>query len=124
MTVSMGEVQSDPELQSLINDYDINCWMGPLSHIVTYALREDGLFNVIALAPDCLPPSQFSGKATIEEIQQLFAGWDPRLSKLFSLSKHALTWKLQDSKEMGSWSSAQGTFTLLGDACHATLPYL
>ena len=124
MTLSIKDVQSDPDLQSLIADYDINCWMGPLSHVVTYALREDGLFNVIALAPDCLPSDQFSGKATVKDVQQLFTGWDPRLSKLFGLSEYALMWKLQDSEEMGSWSSAQHTFTLLGDACHATLPYL
>ena len=124
MTVSMKDVQSRSELQPLLDGYDINCWMGPLAHIVTYALREDGLFNVIALAPDCLPPKRLNKTATTEEVKQLFTGWDPKLLALFDLSERALTWKLQDCEEMTSWTSAQRTFTLLGDACHTTLPYL
>jgi len=33
-------------------------------------------------------------------------------------------WRLQNSEEMDIWCAREGTFALLGDACHATLPYL
>ena len=124
LTVTTKDVQSHEELKPLLDGYDINCWMGPSSHIVTYALREDGLFNVIALAPDILPPGSLTGTTAVGDVKKLFAEWDPKILSLISLSERALTWKLQDCMEMTSWSSAQRTFTLLGDACHATLPYL
>lgn len=38
----------------------------------------------------------------------------------------ASKWRLMNSEEMDSWSHPlhPGNFVLLGDACHATLPYL
>ena len=33
-------------------------------------------------------------------------------------------WRLQNSRELATWTHPSGTFTLLGDSCHATLPYL
>ena len=56
-----------------------------------------------------------------------FAGWDPRLCKLVSLNsaQSVLKWRLCIRPGLDpTWSHPSGAFTMLGDAVHATLPYL
>jgi salicylate hydroxylase len=47
-----------------------------------------------------------------------------RITKLLHLSDTADKWKLCIRQELEQWSHPSGTFTLLGDAVHATLPYM
>jgi 2-polyprenyl-6-methoxyphenol hydroxylase-like FAD-dependent oxidoreductase len=55
-----------------------------------------------------------------------FATWDPKFRKLLSLVDTCLKWKLSNSdpSALATWVHPHGTFCLLGDAAHATLPYL
>ena len=61
-----------------------------------------------------------------EEMRATFSNWDPKLKKLLSLVDSCLKWKLQNSdpSSLPTWVHPHGTFCLLGDAAHATLPYL
>jgi salicylate hydroxylase len=63
-----------------------------------------------------------SQKADIAEMLAIFKDWDPKLQALLSIVQESSKWKLQNSTEMARWS--KGKFVLMGDACHATLPYL
>jgi len=47
-----------------------------------------------------------------------------RIGKLLALCESVYKWKLCIREELPNWSHHSGTFTLLGDAAHATLPYL
>lgn len=49
---------------------------------------------------------------------------DIRIPKLLSMCESVSKWKLQIRLGMDSWSHPSGSFTMLGDAVHATLPYL
>jgi salicylate hydroxylase len=59
-------------------------------------------------------------------MRAFFGEWDPKLKKLLSLVDICLKWKLQNSdpSALATWVHPHGTFCLLGDAAHATLPYL
>jgi salicylate hydroxylase len=57
-------------------------------------------------------------------MRNLFKDWDPRIGKLLSHCETVQKWKLCIRHELPEWSHPSGTFTLLGDAVHATLPYL
>lgn len=47
-----------------------------------------------------------------------------RIPKLLKLCEQVHKWKLCIREGMDSWYHPSGTFVLLGDAVHATLPYL
>jgi len=47
-----------------------------------------------------------------------------RIGKLLALCESVYKWKLCIREELPKWSHPSGTFTLPGDAAHATLPYL
>ncbi|MCJ1310762.1 hypothetical protein MMC25_004429 [Agyrium rufum] len=124
IVVKMTDLEKESDLLSLTDGFNINCWMGPDAHLVCYQLKDGGFYNVVVICPDTMPSGQDMGRASSEELMSRFQGWDPRLLKLFGLAQPVLKWRLQDSVEMIAWSSPNKKLILLGDACHATLPYL
>lgn len=131
-------MREDPELRSFIEQPQVNYWIGPKKHAVNYVLRGKAasaekyvddphlLFNMVLLVPDDLPADGANTlEGNIEEMRAHFADWDPRIPKLLSLCDSVLKWRLMIRPGLEpSWSHPSGAFTMLGDAVHATLPYL
>lgn len=113
-----------PDLRDLAEKPAINYWMGPHGHIVCYLLQGGGLYNVVLICPDNMPKKLNTAKADLQEMRDFFENWEPRLKTLLGLVQDTSKWRLMNSEEMDSWSHPSGKFVLLGDACHATLPYL
>lgn len=124
ITVPAEIMRAHPLLTDLVETPNINFWMGPDSHVVSYLLKGGNLYNIVLACPDNLPEFINQQKADLQEMHDLFKTWDPKLRALLELCKDTSKWRLQNSKEMKTWSHPSGRFTLLGDACHATLPYL
>lgn len=122
--VKAEDMRSHPSLRDLVEKPAVNYWLGPHAHVVCYLLKEGGLYNIVLICPDNLPEMVNTAKADLQEMRDFFQQWDPRLKLLLSMVQETDKWRLQNSREMKSWSHPSGKFTLLGDACHATLPYL
>ncbi|KAI9739654.1 MAG: hypothetical protein M1834_006372 [Cirrosporium novae-zelandiae] len=118
------KMRDDPELAKFVEDPQVNYWMGPDAHAVNYVLRGGELFNMVLLVPDDMPHGARTLCGNVDEMRDLFKDWDPRIPKLLSLCTSVDKWKLCIRKGIANWSHPSGTFTLLGDAVHATLPYL
>ncbi|KAF2836188.1 FAD binding domain-containing protein [Patellaria atrata CBS 101060] len=126
LLLSTSAMLQDPELAPLVTDPQVNYWVGPSAHAVNYVLRGGKLFNMVLLVPDDIPPDGPSTLAgNVDEMRALFADWDPRIPKLLALCESVHKWRLCIRPALEpSWSHPSGAFTLLGDAVHATLPYL
>ena len=122
--IKADDMKKHPDLRELAEKPAINYWMGPYSHVVCYLLQGGGLYNIVLVCPDNLPRMMNTTKADLQEMREFFAGWDPQLRTLLGLVQETMKWRLLNSEEMESWSHPSGNFALLGDACHATLPYL
>nr|ANB32222.1 4-hydroxybenzoate decarboxylase [Boreostereum vibrans] len=122
--VKAEDMKKHDSLRELVEHPSINHWMGPNSHVVCYLLKGGGLYNIVLACPDDLPELVNTAKADLKEMRERFEGWDPRLTLLLSLVQETSKWRLQNSEEMDKWSHESGKFVLMGDACHATLPYL
>ncbi|KAI9712613.1 MAG: hypothetical protein M1812_006793 [Candelaria pacifica] len=122
--VKAEDMKKHADLIELTERPVINYWMGPDAHAVCYLLQGGGLYNIVLLCPDNLPEMVNTAKADLQEMLQTFEKWDPRLKTLLGIVQETSKWRLQNSQEMQSWSHPAGKFALLGDACHATLPYL
>ncbi|KAK8181660.1 hypothetical protein HDK77DRAFT_469433 [Phyllosticta capitalensis] len=115
----------DDELRDLVLDPQVNYWLGPDMHAVNYILRGGKWFNMVLLVPDDLPPNVTISPGSIPEMQAPFRDWDPRIPKLLALCESVHKWRLCIRPTLEpAWSHASAAFTLLGDAVHATLPYL
>ena len=122
--VKASDMRKHPDLRELAEKPAINYWMGPDAHAVCYLLKGGDLYNIVLICPDNLPEKVTTAKADVQEMQDFFEKWDPKLRTLLGLVQETSKWRLQNSNEMKTWSHPSGKFALLGDACHATLPYL
>lgn len=125
LLLNTEDMMKDPELRGFIEDPQVNYWMGPDAHAVNYVLRGGKLFNMVLLVPDDLPANANTLAGNVDEMRALYKDWDPRIPKLLRLCSSVTKWRLCIRPGLDpTWSHASGAFTILGDAAHATLPYL
>lgn len=122
--VSTEEMKKHKELVDFATTPSFNHWAGPGSHAVGYLINHGALFNMVIVLDDELPDDVFSAKGELNKMHERFKDWDPTFRLLLGMVTEASISKLQNSIGMESWGDPNGTFALLGDACHASLPYL
>ncbi|KAI1824262.1 FAD binding domain-containing protein [Xylaria intraflava] len=128
LLLNTQDMMRDPDLRAFVENPQVNYWVGPDAHAVNYILKDGELLNMVLLVPDDMPEGSTNiAEGDAVEMRAHFGGWDTRLSKLAALcdSESVLKWRLciRPSLEP-TWSHSSGAFTMLGDAVHATLPYL
>ncbi|MEV5843610.1 FAD-dependent monooxygenase [Streptomyces sp. NPDC051985] len=97
-------------------------WLGPGWHFVHYPIAGGRAVNVVAFAPaGDFTDESWSAKATVEEFQAEFAGWDARVTDLITAGGVPGRWALLDRAPLRCWS--RGRVTLLGDAAHPMFPF-
>lgn len=100
-----------------------NTWIGPGGHVVTYPLRGAKLLNFVAtIERQDWQEEGWNIPGTPEECARDFTGWHPDIHEIISCAPNLLKWALMVRDPMPAWT--QDRVTLLGDACHPTLPFL
>ncbi|CAG8953412.1 hypothetical protein HYFRA_00010161 [Hymenoscyphus fraxineus] len=112
------------ELRKFITDSHVNFWVGPETHVVAYTMRAGAIYNIVLLCPDTLPSHVRKSDGDVQEMKDLFHGWDPLLRRFLDQVKQVAKWKLMYHPPLPEWCNESGTFWMAGDACHPMLPYL
>lgn len=98
-------------------------WVGTNGHFVVYPIRRGELINIVGHKQrDDWQVESWTTLGTTEEISTDFAGWHAHIQTLIRAIEKPYKWALFLHPTLQSWS--KGRVTLLGDACHPTLPYL
>ena len=98
-------------------------WFGPHGHVVTYYVKGGKAVNLVAcLETETWTEESWNARSTTAELRAAYAGWHPRLQRLFERANEVFKWGLFDREPMPTWTI--GRVTLLGDAAHPMLPYL
>ena len=98
-------------------------WHGPGGHVVTYPLRRGTLLNFVGVIErDDWRSDSWSEPGSKAECAADFAGWHPFVHAIIANLDVVYKWALIGRAPMPAWS--KGPMTLLGDACHPTLPFL
>lgn len=118
----MDQLLSDPDLRSLVEKPDLSLWIGEGRHVMSYPINGGKTFNMVLSHPDT--GSTPSEDEVLQEMKDNYIGWDPRLTKIISLIDKTAKWKLMTYPRLPTWRHSSGRFVLLGDACHAMLPYM
>ncbi len=124
LLLSTSDMLLDPDLAPFVTNPQVIYWLGPDAHAVNYVLRGGKLFNMVLLVPDDMPAGESTLEGNVEEMRALYRDWDPRIGKLLGLCESVYKWRLCIREGMDQWSHESGSWTMLGDAVHATLPYL
>lgn len=98
-------------------------WIAPASHIMHYPVRKGAMLNVIAVVErgDWQKESWYD-RGTHEEWLADFSGWHDDARAMIAATDQPFKWALMVRWPLERWSV--GNVTLLGDACHSTLPFL
>lgn len=98
-------------------------WVGPGRHVIHYPLRGGKLMNFVGIVErDDWQVESWTQEGTHEECHRDFAGWHADVHALIEKLDTPFKWALMARPPMTRWTL--GRVTLLGDACHPTLPFL
>ncbi len=100
-------------------------WWGPNKHFVHYYVRRGELVNCVCVVEkQGWEVESWTERGDQAELKADFAGWHETVQQLIdNLDPDACyKWALFDRPPMARWSD--GCVTLLGDACHPTLPFM
>jgi salicylate hydroxylase len=103
----------------------MSVWMGPGAHVVCYYLRAGALLNFVGLVEtDEVSEESWTAKFPWEKLKADFRGWHPDIQLVIDKAdrNQCFRWSLFYRPPITNWSTRRAT--MLGDAVHATLPYL
>lgn len=117
-----GLVAAD-RLTALELPLESQIWMGPGRHFVHYFVRGAAVMNFVAIVErDSWTRESWTEQAPLSEVLAEFAGWHRQVRSILEAAEEVFLWGLFEHAPMPRWSA--GRVTLLGDACHAMLPFL
>jgi salicylate hydroxylase len=98
-------------------------WVGPGRHVVQYPLRRGTLMNFVGVVErQDWREESWTTPGSHADMLADFAGWHDDVQTLIKSIPQPYLWALKLRRPLPSWSV--GRITLLGDACHPTLPFL
>jgi 2-polyprenyl-6-methoxyphenol hydroxylase-like FAD-dependent oxidoreductase len=100
-----------------------NNWMGPGGHFVHYFVAGGRLVNFVAVKEqETWTRESWTDRGEVADALAAFAGWHPQVRAIIGAVDETFVWALFDRIPLARWSV--GRVTLLGDACHAMLPFM
>ena len=106
------------ELEVLANN-----WMGPGGHFVHYFVAGGRLVNFVAIKErETWTRESWTDRGEVTDALAAFKGWHPQVGAIIGAVDETFIWGLFDRAPLERWSV--GRVTLLGDACHAMLPFM
>jgi len=106
------------ELEVLANN-----WMGPGGHFVHYFVGGGRFVNFVAIKErETWTRESWTDRGEVADALAAFKGWHPQVGAIIGAVDETFIWALFDRAPLERWSV--GRVTLLGDACHAMLPFM
>ena len=104
-------------------DVTAQVWMGPGRHFVHYFVSGERYVNFVAVVEqDAWTRESWTHRGEVADALAAFEGWHPQVRTILGAVEETFTWALFDRAPLERWSA--GRVTLLGDACHAMLPFM
>ncbi len=108
-----------PDLQRMVGTN----WVGPGGHVITYPIHSGEWLNFVGFGErDDWRVESWHEQGSHEECAADFVDWHPYVHEIIFKTDQPYKWALVSRSPLQTWS--KGHATLLGDACHPTLPFL
>ncbi|MFF4259861.1 FAD-dependent oxidoreductase [Streptomyces sp. NPDC001663] len=116
-------IAADPATRFLMDRFQSTIWYGPDRHLVHYMIRGGEFLNVVGCVP-CTDEvaEKWTATTTADDLVSAYSEWDDRVAAMLSKAKDdVMTFALYHRRRDPVWMD--GRVALLGDSCHAMLPY-
>lgn len=111
------------KLPSPLTDLVGTNWLGPHGNVLHYPVRRGEIMNFVSMTErNDWQVESWSTVGTREELRNDFSNWHQDVQTMIDQIETPYKWAMMIRDPMPAWS--QGRITLLGDACHPTLPFL
>ena len=109
---------------ALRTDLVSTLWCGPKNHAVMYYLKNGELLNFVGCVERPDEEESWTARRPWAELDEDYRGWHPMVRAVIDAARRdqCFRWALNNRAPTMCWSSAR--CTMLGDAVHATLPYM
>jgi 2-polyprenyl-6-methoxyphenol hydroxylase-like FAD-dependent oxidoreductase len=98
-------------------------WLGPHGNVLHYPVRRGEIMNFVSTSErDDWQVESWSTVGSKDELRNDFRDWHADVQVMIDRIGTPYKWALMIRAPMAAWS--KGRVTLLGDACHPTLPFL
>jgi 2-polyprenyl-6-methoxyphenol hydroxylase-like FAD-dependent oxidoreductase len=98
-------------------------WLGPHGNVLHYPVRSGEIMNFVSMSERTdWQIESWSTVGTKDELRNDFRGWHADVQAMIDQIETPYKWAMMIRDPMPTWS--KGRITLLGDACHPTLPFL
>lgn len=100
-------------------------WMGPQRHFVTYYVKQARLINFVAVVEkQGWEVESWAEKGNKSELRADYSGWHNTIQQLIAAADpdQCYKWALLDREPLERWTD--GRITMLGDACHPSMPMM
>lgn len=100
-------------------------WWGPRKHFVHYYVRGGSMVNCVCVVEKTgWQIESWNEQGEYDELKSDFTGWHNDIQQLIDNADRdsLFKWALYDRPPMTRWG--KGRVTILGDACHPTLPFM
>ncbi|WIM97883.1 FAD-dependent monooxygenase [Actinoplanes oblitus] len=117
-----GLVPAD-RVRHLPLEVTVDAWLGPGRHFVHYFVSGGRVLNFVAvIEQDAWTHESWTDRGDPADALAAFDGWHPQVREILRAVDETFVWALFDRAPLHRWS--RGRVTLLGDACHAMLPFM
>ncbi|HZB89927.1 MAG TPA: FAD-dependent monooxygenase [Stellaceae bacterium] len=98
-------------------------WMGPGQHCVHYFVSGGRALNFVGIIErDSWTRESWTDRGEKSDLRRAYEAWHPQVRAIIEAVDETFIWALFDRAPLPRWSV--GRVTLLGDACHAMLPFM
>jgi salicylate hydroxylase len=98
-------------------------WLGPHGNVLNYPVRRGEVMNFVSMSErNDWQVESWSTAGSREELRNDFRDWHADVQVMIDQIETPYKWAMMIRDPMETWS--KGRITLLGDACHPTLPFL
>ncbi|KAI0509341.1 FAD/NAD(P)-binding domain-containing protein [Xylaria bambusicola] len=126
--LSRADMEKDPEMLELLDSDCALRWIGEKRHIVAYPISNKTIYNLSTCQPDtnfaAAPSVTYTTRGDKSAMLKVYGDFSPLVLRMLNLvpEGEVCEWRLRSHKPLDTWTL--GAVTLIGDACHPTLPHL
>lgn len=122
MIIPLTSVDPIPALAALWASPDLNIWLGPNRHAVMHPVRgRAGVYLGVTTATESPEHAVELARTGHDQLLASLRDWDPCLRQMVAAADGISSWPLYDRDVAPEWQA--GRVCLIGDACHAMLPF-